>query len=163
MGTTKRVIQKRGKHLAQLYKRLGEWNKRPEILKLSKFDDINSLGLNCINPKSNRDKICLISNNRVIEVKAINSFTVVGYEHVLEENNQGELTCFYQQFPVLPKSATMNVYVSLGSSYHEQTWPKSEFENCIKMCKFLIENDNQTKFVLVPVLHTTAPLDASNE
>lgn len=69
LGKVKRMIQKRGKHLAQLYKRLGELNNRPLILRQSKFDNVKTLGLHCIIPISARDNICMISPHCIIEVK----------------------------------------------------------------------------------------------
>jgi hypothetical protein len=52
------IIQKRGKHLAYFYKRMGELSSRPRMLRKSKFDNVNTIGFHCINPKSSRDNTC---------------------------------------------------------------------------------------------------------
>ncbi len=76
---------------------------------------------------------------------------------MFSKKKDSQLACFYNRFPILPKSHSVGVFVSLGVSRQEKSWPKTDFDHCIKMCNLPIETDDtDTKSVLIPVFHTTS-------
>ena len=136
-----------------MYRRIEEINSHPEVLKkISKFDGANFRGLDYLNPRSERDSICRISADTIFEIVKIKKTCVIGNEHVisfLDDISRPE--CFFDREPVLPRSSTLGLYVSLGLSPQPKRWAKNLFDSAVKYVKLPFDD----KFLLLPVLHTT--------
>ena len=105
-----------------------------------------------MNPKSERDSICRISANTIVEIVQITKTCVIGNEHVISFLDD---ICrpdgFFYREPVMPRSSTQGLYVSLGLSPQPKRWAKNLFDSAVKYVKLPFDD----KFLLLPVLHTT--------
>lgn len=137
LGHLKTLLRSGNKPLAQLYKRMSEY----EALNVRPFDDWvkKDFDWSQIKPQIDKDSYCLLEANLIVKVVSITTTHVYG--KVFEN-----LSDFYME-PI--NSRSIGIYQSSGLSKDVSSWPKNSL-NGVKKC--MVVNRDQD-FIIMTLLH----------
>ncbi len=150
LGVLTRLLRGSRKPLAQLKKRLSEIDKIADNdADVEKQWDSYKFRIKSVNPKSIRDRFCMVNNRTVIKVTEVNETHVIGVPFNLKNDFGDNYSNLYRS-PL--ESSKLSIFVSNGELNRSLVYPKESVHNWVKCVAFSVFDETEN-LVFFPLLH----------